>query len=334
MNFTTRAGHEIGFTALGLGTAPLGNLYRSIAESDADATLEAAWSTGIRFFDTAPLYGRGLAETRLNRFLRGRNRDGFTLSTKVGRLLRRTTPDRVAGEIHYIDTPAREIVFDYSYDGVLRSVEASLERLGVDRLDILFAHDLGADTHGSRQASDACLQAFLDGGFRALDDLRRAGVVDAIGAGCNEWEVCEKLARAADVDIFLLAGRYTLLEQEALTSFLPLCQSKGIGVVVGGPLNSGILAGGTMYNYRPAPPEIVAQVERLRTVCSQHGVALPDAALAFPLAHPAVVSVLAGAVSANEVRRNVASISAAIPAALWRDLKAAGLIAADAPVPD
>jgi len=332
-SFRTPGGATIAVSPLGFGTAPLGNLYAAIPEADAQATLAAAWDAGCRLFDTAPLYGFGLAETRLNHFLRGRKRESFALSTKVGRLLRLTPPETLAGRIHFFDTPSRAVVFDYSYDGVMRSVEDSLERLGADQFDILFAHDLGADTHGSRAASDEKLREFLDGGMRALDELRRAGVVKAVGAGCNEWEVCEALARAADVDVFLLAGRYTLLEQEALTSFLPLCQARGIGIVVGGPFNSGILVGGTHYNYVPAPPEILARVARIKAVCTAHGVGVASAALRFPLAHPAVISVIPGAVTPDEVRRNIEAFAAPIPDALWHDLAREELIRADAPLP-
>ncbi len=207
----------------------------------------------------------------------------------------------------------------------MRSVEMSLERLGVDRFDILFAHDLGADTHGSREASDQRLAEFLAGGYKALDKLRSEGVVTAIGTGCNEWEVCEKLADAADIDIVLLAGRYTLLEQGALATFLPVCAKKGIGVVVGGPLNSGLLAGGTTYNYRPAPPELLARAASLKSECAAHGVDLIAAALRFPLAHPAVVTTLVGGVSAAEVFANASTFAAPIPPDLWTSSQSEGL---------
>jgi D-threo-aldose 1-dehydrogenase len=284
----------------------------------------------------APLYGLGLAETRLNRFLRGKPRDTYALSTKVGRLLQRVSPDGMGTPTHYFATPSRKVVFNYGYDGVMRSIEHSLERLGVDRFDIVYAHDLGADTHGSRAASDERIAEFMGhnfgGGYRALDRLRGEGVIGAIGAGCNEWEACETLIGLGDFDVFLLAGRYTLLEQGALASFLPLCQAKGIGVVVGGAYNSGLLVGGTTYNYRPAPPDILARVARLKAACEAEGVALPAAALQFPLAHPAVVSVVAGAVTADEIAASVANLGAAIPEQLWARLKAAELLDAQAPV--
>jgi D-threo-aldose 1-dehydrogenase len=332
----TRLGRTVKFTNLGLGTAPLGNLYKAVSEADADATLVAAWTAGIRHFDTAPLYGLGLAETRLNRFLRGKPRDSYTLSTKVGRLLQRVAPDQMAERTHYFATPSRKVVFNYGYDGVMRSIENSLERLGVDCLDIVYAHDLGADTHGSRRASDERIAEFMGanfgGGYRALDRLRREGVINAIGAGCNEWQACESLISQGEFDLFLLAGRYTLLEQSALQSFLPLCRANGIGVVVGGAYNSGLLAGGTTYNYEAASSDILERVAQLRGHCAAHGVAIEAAALQLPLAHPAVVSVVVGAVSGAEVRANIGHVTAKVPLALWSDLKAAQLLADQVPV--
>ncbi len=309
--FTTRSGRLLKFTRFGLGTAPLGNLYEAIPEAGAEATFAAAWDAGVRYYDTAPLYGMGLAEARVNHALRERPRHEYLLSTKIGRILKRCRPEDVKPRTRYFAAPAREIVSDYSYDGVMRSFEASLERLGADRIDVLYIHDIDAITHGSAEASEAHIRALLSTGMKALDELRRSGVVGAIGTGLNVWQVAERLVREADLDMVLLAGRYTLLEQEALQSFLPLCVARGVGVVVGGALNSGILAGGRTYNYNAAPPEIVARVQALDAVCKKHGVALPDAALQFPLAHPAVVAVAFGAVTADEVHRNIASLSAA-----------------------
>ncbi len=331
--FVTRRGVHISSTRLGLGTAPLGNIYAPVPEERAQETLSTAWDAGIRFFDTAPLYGLGLAETRLNHFLRGKRRSDYVLATKVGRLLRRRPEGTLPPRTHYFDTPYREVVYDYGYDGVMRSVEDSLERTGADRFDILYAHDLGADTHGSREASDLRLREFLDGGLRALDELRSTGVVRAIGAGCNEWEVCEALARNADVDVFLLAGRYTLLEQRALDSFMPLCVAKGISVVVGGPYNSGILAGGTTYNYRPAPPAVLQRVAELRAACERFSVRIEAAALALPLAHPAVSSVVPGAVSPQEVKANRELLDSPPPPEFWQAIRTSGLIDARAPLP-
>jgi D-threo-aldose 1-dehydrogenase len=336
--FKTKAGGTLAFTELGFGTAPLGNLYRPLDEGTARATLEAAWDVGCRFFDTAPLYGLGLAETRLNGFLRGRDRDSYVLSTKVGRLLRVSKAEERTGIGKFFDTPARREIYDYSYDGVMRSIEHSFERLGVDRIDILFCHDVDIFTHGSKEASDGRIAEFMAGGYRALHELREQGVIAAFGAGINEWQVAETMARAGDFDLFLLAGRYTLLEQEALESFLPLCLERGIGIALGGPYNSGILATGpkpgAFYNYDPAPLAILERVRRIEQVCQSHGVRLMEAALRFPLGHPAVMSVIPGAQTPDEVRRNAQVLGATIPAALWSDLKAEGLMRPDAPVPN
>ncbi|MGE0503534.1 MAG: aldo/keto reductase [Rhizobiaceae bacterium] len=328
-----RMGTALGFTELGFGTAPLGNLYRAVADDDAQRVLEAAWDGGCRVFDTAPQYGYGLAETRLNRFLRGKRRDDYVLSTKVGRLLEACPPRERAGIGKFFDTPSRREVFDYSHDGVMRSFEASLERLGVDRVDILLAHDLDVFTHGSQAARDACLARFMASGYGALLSLRDQGVIGAFGAGVNEWQACQWLAERGDFDVFMLAGRYTLLEQEALESFLPLCERRGI--LLGGPYNSGLLATGprpgAFYNYEPAPPEILERTARIEAVCSRHGVRLVEAALRFPLLHPCVVSVVPGGQRVEEVRANRAILDTVIPAALWADLKAEGLMRPDAP---
>ena len=285
-------------TELGMGTAPLGNLYRAIPDREADATLEAAWAGGVRYYDTAPLYGFGLSERRLGRLLRQHDRDGYVLSSKVGRLLRACPPEERDGVGKWFDVPARQEVYDWSRDGILRSVEFSLERLGVDRIDILYVHDIDVPNQGSRAAVDAAVDQLMAGGYHALVELRDQGVIRAFGAGVNEWEVCQQLAERGDFDLFLLAGRYTLLEQEALESFLPLCERRGIGIVIGGPYNSGILATGpkpgAWYNYEPAPQTILDRVARIQTVCEAHGVRMVEAAFQFPLAHPAVLSVIPG----------------------------------------
>ena len=325
------------FTEIGFGAAPLGNLYLAIPEDEAQAVLDAAWDGGLRYFDTAPLYGFGLSETRLNHFLRGKPREAYVLSTKVGRLLRGCAagedPD---GAGKWFDVPARKEVYAYGYDGVMRSVEASLERLGVDRIDILYAHDLDVFNHGSPEALTARLEELMTGGYRALLQLRETGVIRAFGAGVNEWQPCQWLAERGDFDLFLLAGRYTLLEQEALDSFLPLAERKGIGIVIGGPYNSGVLATGArpgaFYNYDPAPAWVLDKVGRIEAVCARHGVRLVDAAFRFPLLHPAVVSVIPGGQGRAEMESNLAAAAARVPAALWADLKAEGLMRADAPV--
>lgn len=324
------------FTELGFGTAPLGNLYRAISEDDAREALDRAWNAGVRYFDTAPLYGFGLSETRLNQFLRDKPRDEYVLSTKVGRLLTPATAETRDGKGKWFNVPSRKEVYDYTYDGVMRSFETSLERLGVDRIDLLFAHDLDVFNHESQAALDAKLSELMDGGYRALLALREQGVIGGFGAGVNEWQPCQWMAERGDFDIFLLAGRYTLLEQEALTSFLPLCEARGIGVVIGGPYNSGILATGARpgayYNYDPAPDAILQTVRRIEDICARHDVRLVDAAFRFPLAHPAVLSVIPGGQGATEMQSNLQAYGAEIPTDLWDGLKADGLIRAEAPV--
>jgi D-threo-aldose 1-dehydrogenase len=334
--FTTRSGRQLDFTTLGFGTAPLGNLYRAIDNAQALETLQQAWALGVRYYDTAPLYGLGVGETRLGSFLREQPRDEFVVSTKVGRLLHPCAPAAREGIGKFFDVPSRRVAYDYSYDGVMRSLEFSFERLGLDRVDILLCHDIDIFTHGTAEASAQRTREFLDGGLRALCDLRSQGVVGAIGIGVNEWQVSETVARNSDVDLFLLAGRYTLLEQDCLDSFLPLCQSKGLGVIIGGPFNSGVLATGpkpgAFYNYDPAPPQVLGRVAAIEKVCTAHGVALRDAALQFPLLHPAIVCVIPGGISSAEVRQNADGLSRSIPPALWRDLVAEGLLRADAPI--
>jgi D-threo-aldose 1-dehydrogenase len=334
--FTSRSGRALDFSVLGFGSAPLGNLYRAIGNEQALQTLQEAWACGIRTFDTAPLYGFGIAETRVGSFLREMPRDEFVLSTKVGRLLKRCAPEARDGIGKFFEVPSRQMEYDYSYDGVLRSLDFSFERLGLDRVDIVLCHDIDIFTHGSAEASAQRTREFLDGGVRALSDLRSQGVVGAIGIGVNEWQVSETVARNTDVDLFLLAGRYTLLEQEALDSFLPLCERKGMGVVIGGPFNSGILATGAKpgawFNYAPATPGILQRVASIEAVCAAHGVGLRDAALQFPLLHPAVVSVIPGGITPAEVRGNAQSMGRRIPAALWADLIGQGLLRKDAPV--
>ena len=338
MSIATRHWDRLGnggltFTELGLGTAPLGNLYRAISDTEADAIMDAAWEGGVRTYDTAPLYGLGLAETRLNRFLRDKPRDDYTLTTKVGRLLRAVPPEERDGVGKWFDVPSRREVYDYGYDAVMRSVEDSLERLGVHRVDALFAHDLDAFNQGD--ALQDRLEELMAGGYRALVSLRDQGVIRAFGAGVNQWQPCQWLAERGDFDLFLLAGRYTLLEQEALESFLPLAEARGIGIVIGGAYNSGILATGpregAWYQYEPAPPEILDRVGRIQAVCEAHGVRLVDAAFRFPLLHPAVVANVPGSQGPDEMASNLRAARAEIPSALWDALKAEGLMRPDAP---
>lgn len=324
------------FTELGFGTAPIGGLYRPIAADAAHDTMTRAWDLGVRYFDTAPLYGLGQSETRLNRLLQGRPRGEYIVSSKVGRLMRLPPPGQTREGIgKWFDVPNRRGVYDYTHDGVMRSVEETLERTGLDRIDVLYAHDLDVWTHGSAAVMEGYRDTLMASGYAAMVKLRDEGVVRAIGHGLNEWQSAQWLAERGDFDIFLLAGRYTLLEQEALTSFLPLCAARGIGIVIGGPYNSGILATGArpgaFYNYDPAPPHILDKVAKIEVVCAAHGVRLVDAAFQFPLMHPCTVSVIPGAQTPAEVEANVQAAAAVIPAGLWADLKSAGLMRDDAP---
>lgn len=320
--------------ALGFGGAAIGNLYAPVSDAQARQVVETALAVGFGYFDTAPHYGFGLSETRLGAALAGRAE--VAISTKVGRRLEPVAPGAPRERHGFVDAAPFEPVFDYGYDGVMRSFEESLRRLGRQRVDILLAHDLGRMTHG--EAHPAHMRSFLDGGYRAMRELRDAGVVDAIGLGVNEQAVCEEALDHADFDVFLLAGRYTLLEQTALDSFLPRCQARQVGVVIGGPFNSGALVeareGAALhYNYAPAPAEVVERVARLRQVCGAHGVPLAAAALQFPLAHPAVVSVIPGMATPDQVIDAAAWARTAIPGSLWDALRDQGLIRPDAPTP-
>lgn len=327
-----RTGAQV--TRLGFGGAPLGNLFRPIPEADAVATVRAAWSAGVRYFDTAPLYGHGLSERRIGAALHGQPRDAFVLSTKVGRRLVPRPADLEPGDA-YVHTPPLAPVFDYTADSARDSLAASMERLGVGQVDVVLIHDIGAVTHGAEDA--ARYREAMDGAYRVLHDLRATGAIRAIGVGANEWQVLERCMRDGDFDCFLLAGRYSLLEQTALDSFLPLCASRAIGVIIGGPFNSGILALGAVpgatYNYLPAPPDVLERVGALQRVVAAHGVPLAAAALQFPFHHPAVTAVIPGARAATEVRDNLALLRHPIPPSLWRDLRAEGLLRTDAPTP-
>ncbi len=325
------------FTQLGLGAAPLGNLGSAISNQEAQDTLAAGWDAGMRYFDTAPQYGLGNSERRVGQFLRTKNRDDFILATKVGRLLKLCSADERLGIGKWYDVPSRQEHYDYTYDGVMRSIEFSLERTGLDRFDILFAHDLDEWTHGSIDARDHYIDEFMNGGYNALLSLRDQGVIKAFGAGLNEWQACKILAERGDMDLFLLAGRYTLLEQEPIDKLFPLCQDRGIGIVLGGAFNSGILATGAVegawYNYDPAPPHVMNRVKQIEAVCSDHKVRLIDAALQFPLAHPVVKTLIPGSKTPREASSSVDILNASIPAEFWRDLMDKGLLRKDVPVP-
>jgi len=332
-HFVTRAGRKLSFSALGFGSAPLGNYLRALSEEECDATLSAAWQSGLRYYDTAPLYGLGLSEQRVGRLLQRYPKSQYTISTKVGRLLEPCEPQDVNGAF-FVHTPQVRFVYDYSYDAVMRSYEESLRRLGVDRVDILFVHDVDGFCHGGREGSEARIQELVkQGGWRALEELRSNGDVVAIGAGVNEWEPCARLLELVDPDLFLLAGRYTLLEQEPIDKLFPQCAQRGVGIVIGGPFNSGILAGKPTYNYAAVPPEILARVRALEAVGRTHGVPLQRAALQFVLAHPLVVSVIPGSQSVEENLQNVAALETPAPVAFWEELKRKELIHPRAPTP-
>lgn len=322
-------------TQLGVGTAPLGDLYQRVPEADAVDMLASGYDLGLRLFDTAPLYGSGLAEHRTGGLLRQKPREGLVVSTKVGRWYQPApggaNRGNWAGGLEFNAVP------DYSYDGAMRSFEQSLLRLGLSRVDVLLIHDVDVHTHGSREACDRCFDQAMEGAYRALIELRQSGDVSAIGVGVNEADMCARFARAGDFDCMLLAGRYTLLEQGALDEFLPLCDQKNIGVLAGGTFNSGILASGpragSKYNYAEAPVPVRQRVARLGEVCRAHGVPLAAAAIQFPLGHPQVSSVVIGAITGAEIRQNFELMRHSIPTALWADLKTEGLLRSDAPVP-
>jgi D-threo-aldose 1-dehydrogenase len=314
---------ELDVSLLSLGTAPLGNLFTAVSDADAEAAIEAAWESGIRFFDTAPLYGHGLAEIRLGRVLQRKPREEFTVATKVGRLLRPDVPPEPGQS--YVDVPPVNPTFDFSYDATLRSLEESLERLGLDRVDILHIHD--PDDH---------YEEALGGAYRALDRLRGEGAIGAVSAGMNQSAMLARFAREGDFDCFLLAGRYTLLDQTAMADLMPLAEERGIAIIAAGVFNSGVLADPkptARFNYAQAPQALIEKARRIAAVCERHGVPLRAAAVQFTIAHPAVPSVLVGCRSAAQVRENVANFERPIPAQLWEELKSEGLLSEEVPTP-
>lgn len=317
-------------TVLGLGTATLGGHRIEVDCEAGTAIIGAAWAAGLRYFDTAPFYGFGQAERATSEALCAMPRDAWILSTKVGRLLRPRI-DGAANDGFRHPLPF-DPVFDYSYDGIMRSFEDSLQRLGLAHVDVLYAHDVGARQHG-RAAHPGVMREFRDGGYRALDELRRSGRVRAVGIGVNEKDVLLEALAWGDWDVFLLAGRYTLLEQEPVADLLPQCLRAGISVVVGAPLNTGVLAGRDSWNYRPVPPQIAARIRAIEAVCDSHRVPLIAAALQFPLAHPAVAAVIPGPRSAAEFATDFDLFRFPIPAALWSDLRGERLIHPEAPTP-
>jgi D-threo-aldose 1-dehydrogenase len=328
-------GTGLSVTELGFGGAPLGNLFRPLADEAAGATLAAAKVAGFGYFDTAPFYGFGLSERRVGDALRG---DDFVISTKVGRLLDPASGPISQNEVrHGYATPMPfEPVFDYSYDAVMRSFTESLQRLGLARIDLLYIHDIGRMTHGEENAFRMA-ELTSGGGLKALEELRAAGAIAGFGMGVNEVEACLEVMEHARLDVILLAGRYTLLEQTPLDALFPACEAAGTAIVVGGPFNSGILAAGSKsnatFNYETAPKAVIEKVAALEAVCAAHNIPLPAAALQFPLAHPLVASVIPGLDSPERVQQAVTLYNTPIPAALWADLKAKKLLRQDAPTP-
>jgi len=315
----------------GLGCAQVGGLYQAVSSGEATQTLQAAWDSGIRYFDTAPFYGYGLSERRVGTALAEHPRAEFVLSTKVGRLLRADETVRQGDEGWANPLPFRPM-YDYGYDAIMRAYEDSLQRLGLSRIDILYVHDIGRLTHGERHDIH-WQQLTRGGGFRALESLRKDGAIAAVGLGVNEWEVVRDSMNECQLDCTLLAGRYTLLEQQSLKPLMNECLAQGNAIVVGGVFNSGILAGGKHFDYGEAPPAVIAKVEALKIACEEFGVPLPAAALQFPMAHSAVVSCVVGTRTPQQLKRSIEWFEQAIPEAFWEALVERELIDAEAPLP-
>jgi D-threo-aldose 1-dehydrogenase len=328
-----RAGFDI--TDMGFGAAPIGNFLKPIPEEEAGAMISRAWDAGMRYFDTAPYYGHGLSELRLGHYLRWKPRDEFVVSSKVGRVLK-AARRRDIDFRPWVDGAPFKCRFDYSYDGTMRSFEDSLQRLGLEHIDILFIHDADVFTHGAEMQKVYFKQA-MDGCYRALIELREQGLVKAIGVGVNNWEVMLDFMKAGDFDTLLVAGRYTLLEQDALNELLPLCERRGTAIVIGGGFNGGILATGAVpgakWNYAPAPQPVIEKVAKIEAVCRRHNVPLAAAALQFLLAHPAVASHVPGTRNLRQMNQNLELVSHPIPPAFWGELRSEGLLRQDAPVP-
>jgi D-threo-aldose 1-dehydrogenase len=330
-----RTGLEL--TQLGFGGATIGGLFEPAADDVAHATLAAAWDAGLRYFDTAPWYGRGLSELRVGRYLRGRSRGEFVLSTKVGRVLRAPRDLARFDPAPWVGGLPFEVVFDYTHDGIMRAYEDSLQRLGLPRVELAIIHDLDYGYHAPAVRLDAYLGQLATSGFRALADLRAAGLIAGIGAGINEAAMIPRFLELFDLDFLLVAGLYTLAEQDVLESELAACVERGLGIVIGAVFNSGILATGPVpgakYNYADPTPQQLDKVGRIQAVCERHGVPLAAAALQFPLGHPAVASVIPGPIRPEHVARNVEALRRPIPPDLWAELKHEGLLHPAAPVP-
>jgi len=312
---------DVMITRLGLGTAALPGLYDVVEKNDALGAIRRTLASGLNFIDTAPMYGHGMSEELLGEALQGIPRDSYVLSTKVGRLLTPEDPSKMA-DSQWKNISSYRWDFDFSYDAVMRSFEESLKRMKIDRIDVLLIHD--PDDHW---------ETAIRGAYPAVRKLREQGVVKAIGAGMNQWEMLKRFAEEGDFDCFLLAGRYTLIDHTSLAEFIPLCERKQISIIIGGPYNSGILAGGTTFNYAPASAELLERVQKIRAICDRYGVDIKAAALQFPLAHSVVAATIPGARNSSELDENLKLITSVIPHALWQELRNQGFLPTAAPIP-
>ena len=324
-------------TEIGFGGAPLGDLFEAVGEQQAQDTLQAAWDAGIRYFDTAPFYGYGKSEHRIGHFLRQQPRSEFVISTKVGRVFKATRNLETFDKQMWIGGLPFDHAFDYSYDGIMRSYEDSLQRLGLHAVDLLLIHDLDYFFHTTEARVAACLGQIYTSGWRALDELRSDGRIKGIGAGLNMLGLIPRFLEMVDLDFFIVAMPYTLLDQDALDDEFPKCAEKGVNIVIGSVFASGILASGpvegALYGYAPAAPEILEKTRRIEAVCGRHNVPLPAAAVQFPLAHPVVSAIIPGAHKPDYIRSNVKYLQEPIPSDLWSELKAEKLLREDAPTP-
>jgi D-threo-aldose 1-dehydrogenase len=344
MNMTTLKRRKVGktkleVTELGLGGAPMGGFRATIPDAEAVKLTDDGYDAGIRFFDTSPYYGYGRSELRMGAALREKPRDSYVLSTKIGRIMHAMKPgEKPPADFRENGLPGFAPVYDYTYDGVMRSLEHSHMRLGLQKIDIALIHDVDFWTTKDRAVLEERFKTVMDGGYRALDELRKAGVISAIGVGINESDTSTRFIKAGDFDCMLLAGRYTLLEQGALEEFLPECTKRHVSVILGGPYNSGILTGnvkaGASYDYVAAPVRLIEKAQKIEAICQRHGVPLGAAAMQFPLFHPAFCSVIPGALSVVEVKQNVAHMSVRIPVELWSELKREKLLDPAAPTPN
>ena len=330
-----RTGVEL--STLGFGGAPLGELFDPVSETEAQETLQAAWDAGIRYYDTAPFYGYGKSEHRLGHFLRQQKRKDFILSSKVGRVLTATRDLDSFDKGGWIGGLPFDYRFDYSYDGIMRSWEDSLQRLGLSSIDVLLIHDLDSFFHDSEQRFSAHVNQLITSGWRALDELRSQGLIKAVGTGLNRMGALPRLIDAVDLDLSIVAMPYTLLDQEVLEEEFPLCEEHGVRIVIGAVFASGILVSGptegARYAYDTASPEILDKTRRIQEVCQRHDVPLPAAAMQFPLGHPLVSAIIPGAMEPSHIQTNAKWFQHEIPADMWAELKTEGLLREDAPTP-